>query len=47
MGFLVLAVLIGAATGLALHRVVVGALVGTGIACLGVFILISRASPPE
>ena len=46
MGFIALAVVIGVATGLVLHRVVVGMLVGGGILLLGVGILISRADPP-
>jgi hypothetical protein len=47
MGFIALAVVIGVATGLVLHRVVVGMLVGGGILLLGVGILISRADPPD
>ena len=46
MAFIALAVLIGVATGLVLHRVVVGMLVGGGVLLLGVFILISRAGAP-
>ncbi len=46
MAFIALAVLIGVATGLVLHRVVVGMLVGGGVLLLGIFILISRAGPP-
>jgi hypothetical protein len=47
MGFLALAALIGVATGLVLHRVVVGVLVGAGVLLLGIVILISRANPPD
>jgi hypothetical protein len=49
MGFLALAALIGIATGLILHRVVVGMLVGAGILLLGIVIAIGRAdpAPPE
>jgi len=49
MGFIALAALIGVATGLLLHRVVVGMLVGAGVLLLGLLILISRAdsSGPE
>jgi hypothetical protein len=48
MGFIALAALIGIATGLVLHRVVVGMLVGAGILLLGLLILIGRAdSPPS
>ena len=43
MGFIALAVLIGVATGLVLHRVVVGMLVGGGVLILGLFIVINRA----
>jgi hypothetical protein len=46
MGFIALAVLIGVASGLVLHRVVVGMLVGAGILLLGILILISRAGSP-
>jgi hypothetical protein len=46
MGFIALAALIGVATGLVLHRVVVGMLVGGGVLLLGLFILISRTDPP-
>ena len=46
MGFIALAVVIGVATGLVLHRVVVGMLVGGGVLLLGLLILISRADRP-
>jgi hypothetical protein len=45
MGFIALAVLIGIATGLVLHRVVVGMLVGAGVLLLGILIAIGRADP--
>ena len=49
MAFIALAVLIGVATGLLLHRVVVGMLVGGGVLILGLLIAINRAdsSSPE
>jgi hypothetical protein len=47
MGFIALAVLIGVASGLLLHRVVVGMLVGAGVLLLGLLILISRADSPN
>jgi hypothetical protein len=46
MGFIALAVVIGVATGVALHRVLVGMLVGGGILLLGIVIVISRAGQP-
>jgi hypothetical protein len=46
MGFIALAVVIGVATGLVLHRVVVGMLVGAGVLLLGLLILISRTDRP-
>jgi hypothetical protein len=46
MGFIALAVLIGVATGLLLHRIVVGMLVAAGVLLLGLLILISRADSP-
>ena len=46
MGFIALAVLIGVATGLALHRVLVGMLVGGGVLIFGILIAISRADSP-
>jgi hypothetical protein len=47
MGFIALAVLIGVATGLVLHRVVVGMLVGGGVLILGLLIVINRADSPD
>jgi hypothetical protein len=47
MWFLALALVIGVGTGLALHRVIVGVLVGAGILMLGLFILIGRADSPS
>jgi hypothetical protein len=47
MGFIALAALIGVASGLLLHRVVVGMLVGAGVLLLGLLILISRADSPN
>ena len=46
VGFIVLAGLIGVATGLVLERIIVGVLVGAGILLLGIVILISRADSP-
>ena len=46
MGFIALAALIGVATGLVLHRVIVGMFVGAGVLLLGLFILIGRAGSP-
>ncbi|HEV8457415.1 MAG TPA: hypothetical protein VGR44_03885 [Methylomirabilota bacterium] len=46
-GFIALAALIGVASGLLLHRVVVGMLVGAGILLLGLFILIGRGDSPD
>jgi hypothetical protein len=46
MGFLALAAVIGIVTGLALHRVIVGMLVGAGVLLLGAFLLIGRADDP-
>ena len=47
MAFIGMAVLIGVATGLVLHRVVVGMLVGAGVLVLGILLLISRADSPD
>ena len=47
VGFIVLAGLIGVATGLVLERIIVGVLVGAGILLLGIVILISRADSPS
>jgi hypothetical protein len=47
MGFIALAVVIGVATGLVLHRVVVGMLVGGGVLILGLLIIINRAGSPR
>ena len=47
MWFIALAVLIGVVTGLVLHRVLVGMLVGGGVLILGIAIVISRAGPPD
>jgi hypothetical protein len=47
MLFIAMAVLIGVATGVVLHRVVLGMLVGGGILILGLFIVISRAPDVE
>ena len=47
VGFIVLAGLIGVATGLVLERIIVGVLVGAGILLLGIVILISRADSPR
>ena len=47
MGFIALALLIGVATGLALHRVLVGMLVGGAILILGIVILINRAGSTD
>ena len=54
-GFIALAVVIGLATGVVLHRVLLGMLVSGGILLLGIVMLISRAEddpdraepPPE
>ena len=46
MGFLTLAIVIGVTTGLVLHRVLVGMLVGGGIVLLGLFLLMKRADRP-
>ena len=46
LGFIALAALIGVATGLLLHRVLLGVLVAAGILVLGLLILISRADSP-
>jgi hypothetical protein len=46
MAFIALAVLIGVATGLVLHRVLVGMLVGGGVLILGLLIVINRADSP-
>ena len=46
MGFIALAVLIGVATGLVLHRVLFGMLVGGGLLILGLLLLINRAGSP-
>ena len=43
MAFIALAVVIGVATGLVLHRVLVGMLVGGGVLILGILIAINRA----
>ena len=43
MAFIALAVAIGVATGLVLHRVLVGMLVGGGVLILGILIAINRA----
>lgn len=47
MGFIALAVVIGVASGLVLHRVVLGMLIGAGVLLLGILILISRADSPR
>jgi hypothetical protein len=47
MGFIALAALIGVATGVLLERVIFGMLVGGGILLVGLFVLISRATPRE
>ncbi len=46
MGFIALAIVIGVATGLVLHRVLVGMLVGGGVLLLGLLIVINRADRP-
>ena len=46
MGFVALAVLIGVATGLVLHRVLVGMLVGGGLLIAGLLIAVNRAGSP-
>jgi hypothetical protein len=43
MAFIALAVLIGVATGLVLHRVLIGMLVGGGVLILGLLIAINWA----
>ena len=43
MAYIAMAALVGIATGLLLHRVIVGMLVGAAILILGIFILIGRA----
>jgi multisubunit Na+/H+ antiporter MnhC subunit len=43
VGFIVLAGLVGVATGLVLHRVILGVLISAGILLLGLFALIVRA----
>jgi hypothetical protein len=44
VGFIVMAGVIGVATGLLLHRVLVGVLVGAALLILGIFVLISGAA---
>jgi hypothetical protein len=46
MWFLALAAIIGIVVGLALHRVIIGMLVGAGVLLLGAFLLIGRADDP-
>ena len=46
MGFIALATLIGVATGLVLHRVLFGMLVGGGVLILGLLLIINRAGSP-
>jgi hypothetical protein len=43
LGFIALAAVIGVATGVVLHRVLLGMLVSGGILLLGIVMLISRA----
>jgi NADH:ubiquinone oxidoreductase subunit 3 (subunit A) len=45
MAYIAFAAVIGIATGLVLHRVIVGVLVGAGVLLLGLVILINRAGP--
>ena len=47
MGFIALAALIGVATGVLLERVILGMLVVGGVLLLGLFVLVSRATPRE
>jgi hypothetical protein len=44
--FIALAALLGVISGLLLHRVVVGMLVGAGVLILGLLIVITRADSP-
>jgi hypothetical protein len=46
MAFIALAFVIGVATGLVLHRVLVGMLVGGGVLILGLLYVINRAASP-
>ena len=47
IGFIGLAVVIGVASGLLFHRVVLGMLVGAGVLLLGILVLITRAGSPS
>ena len=46
MGFFTLAILIGVATGLVLHSVVIGMVVVGGLSLLGILMLIGRTDRP-
>jgi hypothetical protein len=46
LAYIALAGLIGVATGVILHRIVLGVLVAAGLLLLGLFILVSRSEPP-
>ncbi len=46
MGFITLAIVIGVVTGLVLHRVLLGMLVGGGVLILGLLMLMRRAERP-
>jgi hypothetical protein len=45
--FLAFAVFAGVATGLILHRIILGVIVGAGILLLGIIIAINRSEPVD
>ena len=45
--FLAFAVFVGVATGLLLHRVILGMLIGAGVVLLGIVIAIGRSEPVD
>jgi hypothetical protein len=45
--FLAFAVFVGVATGLILHRVILGMLVGAGVVFLGIIVAVSRSEPVD